>query len=83
MTDAESEAFSFYGPTCDSADMMAGPFHLPADVKAGDWIELGQLGAYGSCLRTAFNGFDQARVVEVSAAPLLATPGYELRSCAA
>lgn len=83
MTDAGSEAFSFYGPTCDSADKMAGPFHLPADVKAGDWIELGQLGAYGSCLRTAFNGFDQARVVEVSDAPLLATPGYVLRSCAA
>ncbi|CBS86483.1 type III PLP-dependent enzyme [Azospirillum lipoferum] len=83
MSDAEDAAFSFYGPTCDSADKMNGPFHLPADVKAGDWIELGQLGAYGSCLRTAFNGFDQARVVEVSDAPLLATPGYQLRSCAA
>ncbi|BAI72082.1 ornithine decarboxylase [Azospirillum sp. B510] len=83
MGDNGEAAFSFYGPTCDSADKMAGPFILPADVKAGDWIELGQLGAYGSCLRTAFNGFDQARVVEVSDAPLLATPGYQLRSCAA
>lgn len=83
MTDAEETAFSFYGPTCDSADKMNGPFHLPADIQAGDWIELGQLGAYGSCLRTAFNGFDQARVVEVSDAPLLETPGYLLRSCAA
>lgn len=76
MTDAPTEAFSFYGPTCDSADRMNGPFHLPADIRAGDWIELGQLGAYGSCLRTAFNGFDQARVVEVSDRPLLETPGY-------
>lgn len=83
MADAPLEAFSFYGPTCDSADRMNGPFHLPADIRAGDWIELGQLGAYGSCLRTAFNGFDQARVVEVFDRPLLETPGYDLEICAA
>jgi ornithine decarboxylase len=79
-TDSESgvprEPFSFWGPTCDSADRMAGPFMLPADMAAGDWIELGQLGAYGACLRTAFNGFDQARLVEVADGPLLRTPGY-------
>jgi ornithine decarboxylase len=57
--------FSFYGPTCDSADVMHGPFLLPEDVCEGDWIELGQLGAYGACLRTGFNGFDRARLVEV------------------
>jgi ornithine decarboxylase len=45
---------------------MRGPFVLPADVVEGDWIEIGQLGAYGACLRTAFNGFDRARIVEVS-----------------
>ena len=37
--------FAFFGPTCDSADQMKGPFLLPADVAEGDWIELGQLGA--------------------------------------
>ena len=57
--------FSFFGPTCDSADMMRGPFYLPADIAEGDWIEIGQLGAYGACLRTAFNGFDRARIVEI------------------
>ena len=57
--------YAFFGPTCDSADAMRGPFHLPADVVEGDWIEIGQLGAYGGCLRTAFNGFDRARLVEV------------------
>jgi hypothetical protein len=31
----------------------------------GDWIEIGQLGAYGAALRTAFNGFDRAQLVEV------------------
>jgi len=62
---AELRPFSFFGPTCDSADVMHGPFLLPADVAEGDWIEIGQLGAYGGCLRTGFNGFDRARVVEV------------------
>ena len=57
--------FSFFGPTCDSADAMRGPFYLPADVREGDWIEVGQLGAYGAAMRTAFNGFDRARMVEV------------------
>jgi ornithine decarboxylase len=57
--------FAFFGPTCDSADAMRGPFLLPEDVAEGDWIELGQLGAYGACLRTGFNGFDRARLVEV------------------
>jgi ornithine decarboxylase len=66
-----SIAYSFFGPTCDSTDTMRGPFHLPADVKEGDWIEIGQLGAYGGCLRTAFNGFDRARLVEVCDGPLL------------
>ncbi len=57
--------FGFFGPTCDSADVMRGPFALPADVAEGDWIEVGQLGAYGACLRTAFNGFDRARIAEI------------------
>jgi ornithine decarboxylase len=61
----ETIGFSLFGPTCDSADVMRGPFLLPADVAEGDWIEISQLGAYGACLRTAFNGFDRARIVEV------------------
>ncbi len=62
----ETIGFSLFGPTCDSADVMRGPFLLPADVTEGDWIEIGQLGAYGACLRTAFNGFERARIVEVA-----------------
>ena len=46
-------AFSFYGPTCDDLDHMAGPFMLPADIEAGDYIEIGMLGAYGCAMRTA------------------------------
>ena len=50
-------AFSFFGPTCDSLDHMKGPFYLPADMGEGDYIEIGQTGAYGSAMRTRFNGF--------------------------
>jgi ornithine decarboxylase len=76
-------AFAFYGPTCDSADYMKGPFWLPDDIAEGDWIEIGQLGAYGACLRTAFNGFDCGQLVEVRDAPMLRTPGHEPVSVAA
>jgi len=36
---------------------MHGPFYLPNHVKEGDFIEIGQLGAYGRTLATKFNGF--------------------------
>ena len=56
---------------------MRGPFMLPDDVAEGDWIEIGQLGAYGACLRTAFNGFDRAALVEVADQAMLETAGYK------
>ncbi|MGQ0590475.1 MAG: type III PLP-dependent enzyme [Sphingosinicella sp.] len=56
-SEARDMAFSFYGPTCDDLDHMAGPFLLPADVAAGDYLEIGMLGAYGCAMRTGFNGF--------------------------
>ncbi len=56
-SDTRDMEFSFYGPTCDDLDHMAGPFELPADVQAGDYIEVGMLGAYGCAMRTGFNGF--------------------------
>jgi ornithine decarboxylase len=56
-SDAKPVAFSFYGPTCDDLDHMAGPFLLPADIGAGDYVEIGMLGAYGCAMRTGFNGF--------------------------
>jgi len=64
------EDFAFYGPTCDDADFMEGPFQLPADIKAGDYIEIGMLGAYGAAMRTAFNGFGQGDVVSVTDEPM-------------
>ena len=69
--------FALFGPTCDSVDRMRGPFRLPIDMREGDWVELGQLGSYGACLRTQFNGFGRAELVEVADPPMLTTPGYE------
>ncbi len=64
------EDFSFYGPTCDDADFMQGPFSLPGDITAGDYIEIGMLGAYGAAMRTAFNGFGSAFAVAVGDEPM-------------
>ena len=58
-------AFNFYGPTCDGMDYMKGPFILPNNIKENDYIELGQLGAYGITFRTKFNGFFSDQIFEV------------------
>ncbi|WP_295631529.1 type III PLP-dependent enzyme [Novosphingobium sp.] len=68
--DAACEPFSFYGPTCDDMDHMDGPFELPAGIGSGDYIEIGMLGAYGAAMKTAFNGFDEAEVREVTDEPM-------------
>jgi ornithine decarboxylase len=62
--DEEMTPFSFYGPTCDDMDHMAGPFLLPADVRTGDYIEIGMLGAYGCAMRTGFNGFTVVQLIK-------------------
>ena len=67
---ARNIGFSFYGPTCDDMDRMAGPFELPADTAAGDFIEIGMLGAYGCAMRTAFNGFTSDETVVVEDEPM-------------
>jgi len=64
-------SFSFFGPTCDSLDYMKGPFLLPNNIKEGDYIELGQLGAYGLTFRTNFNGFYSNEIYEVNDKPIM------------
>ena len=64
-------AFDFYGPTCDSMDYMKGPFLLPNNIKENDYIELGQLGAYGLTFRTQFNGFYSNEIYEVEDSPIM------------
>jgi ornithine decarboxylase len=69
--------FSFYGPTCDDMDHMAGPFYLPADMGPGDYIEIGMLGAYGCAMRTAFNGFGTVAKVIVEDEPMATLYGSD------
>ena len=64
-------SFSFFGPTCDSLDYMKGPFLLPNNIKEGDYIELGQLGAYGLTFRTKFNGFYSDEIYELNDKPIM------------
>ena len=64
-------AFDFYGPTCDSMDYMKGPFLLPNNIKENDYIELGQLGAYGLTFRTQFNGYYSDEIYEVEDSPIM------------
>ena len=70
-------AFDFYGPTCDSMDYMKGPFLLPNNIKENDYIELGQLGAYGLTFRTQFNGFYSDEIYEVEDEPIMTLYGKD------
>ena len=71
MISKKLTAFDFYGPTCDSLDYMKGPFILPNNIKENDYIELGQLGAYGLTFRTGFNGFYSNEIYEVDDNPIM------------
>ena len=64
-------SFDFYGPTCDSMDYMKGPFILPNNIKENDYIELGQLGAYGLTFRTDFNGLYSNNIFELEDRPIM------------
>jgi ornithine decarboxylase len=72
--------FRFYGPTCDSLDHMPGPFWLPEDVREGDYVEIGMLGAYGIAMNTRFNGFGDAETVAVEDAPMASMFGLADRT---
>jgi ornithine decarboxylase len=71
-------AFDFYGPTCDSMDYMKGPFLLPNNIKENDYIELGQLGAYGLTFRTQFNGYYSNEIYEVEDDPIMTMYDYDI-----
>jgi ornithine decarboxylase len=63
--------FVLYGPTCDSADYLPGPFVLPDCVREGDYIEIGQVGAYGRAMASRFNGFGEYDEVILRDEPML------------
>jgi ornithine decarboxylase len=67
----EFQDFTILGPTCDNLDILPSPFYLPVDADEGDWIEIGQTGAYSNSAATRFNGFFPETFVSVEAPPLL------------
>jgi ornithine decarboxylase len=69
--------YSFYGPTCDSIDFMKGPFPLPASIREGDYIEIGNIGAYGRAIGGKFNGYGSYEEVILRDEPILTVYGNE------
>tara|TARA_B110000014_G_C19742083_1_gene387049 strand:- start:23 stop:595 length:573 start_codon:yes stop_codon:yes gene_type:complete len=69
--------FSFFGPTCDGMDFMKGPYMLPNTITEGDYIEIGQTGAYGCTMRTKFNGFYSDETILLSDQPILSLYGHK------
>ncbi|MGH8034908.1 MAG: hypothetical protein ACREO9_06770, partial [Lysobacterales bacterium] len=58
--------FRLYGPTCDASDVVPERIPLPADLRAGDFIEFGSIGAYSLSGRTQFNGYYSDRVITLT-----------------
>ena len=79
ITSKKLTSFNFYGPTCDSLDYMKGPFLLPNNIREGDFIEIGQLGAYGTTFRTKFNGFYSDAIYQVDDKPILSMYDGEIK----
>ena len=71
----ETASFRLFGPTCDGSDALPEPFDLPADIRPGDHIEFGRIGAYSLAGRTRFNGFYSDNVVTITGGE---PPGVEL-----
>ena len=67
--------FTIFGPTCDSEDELPGKVDLPEDIRAGDHLEFGGLGAYSLSGRTNFNGRFSDHIVMIDSSDQF-PPGY-------
>lgn len=65
MTGA-SRPFQLNGPTCDSTDTLPGLVDLPIDIRAGDYLEFGNIGAYSLGGRSDYNGYYSDRIVTIT-----------------
>ncbi|MDZ4731030.1 MAG: hypothetical protein SH820_13915 [Xanthomonadales bacterium] len=64
LLQGELKSFQLYGPTCDATDVLPGRVDLPADMREGDVLEFGRIGAYSLAGRTRFNGFYSEQMVQ-------------------
>ncbi|ABS64502.1 Orn/DAP/Arg decarboxylase 2 [Parvibaculum lavamentivorans DS-1] len=63
--EGELRPFRIFGPTCDSLDVLKLPFYLPENIREGDWVEFGLMGAYSIGMQTGFNGFITDTIVRI------------------
>ena len=66
LFEGETMEFQLHGPTCDSTDTLPGPVPLPVDIRAGDYLEFGNIGAYSLSGRTDYNGYYSDRIVSIT-----------------
>lgn len=64
--DGETMPFIVNGPTCDSKDILPGKVELPHDIRPGDHLEFGNIGAYSLSGRTDFNGYYSDHIVTIT-----------------
>jgi len=64
--EGETMEFQLHGPTCDSTDTLPGLVPLPLDIRAGDYLEFGNIGAYSISGRTDYNGYYSDRIVTIT-----------------
>jgi ornithine decarboxylase len=62
-----ARSFTIFGPTCDAYDILPGSVDLPADIRAGDYLEFSRIGAYSLAGRTRFNGHYSDKIVTINA----------------
>jgi ornithine decarboxylase len=74
--------FELWGPTCDSIDRMKGPFLLPASIREGDYIEVGNIGAYGRAIAGRFNGYGHYGEAILDDEPMLSMYAEETAAAA-
>jgi ornithine decarboxylase len=61
-----SRPFKLFGPTCDGTDVLPGQVELPDDMRPGDYLEFGNIGAYSLSGRTSFNGHFSDDIVTIA-----------------
>jgi len=66
LLEGEVTKFQVHGPTCDSTDTLPGLVPLPEDIRSGDFLEFGNIGAYSIGGRTDYNGFYSDRIVSIT-----------------
>ncbi len=64
--DGATMEFEINGPTCDATDTLPGLVALPVDIRPGDYLEFGNIGAYSLSGRTDFNGYYSNRIVTIT-----------------